>query len=124
MGTGWLLNRAVNSRWIVAYQAEKVHGKLHTVRPDEKLTRRPDAGLMVESSFQRLTRHFNNNHLVLREFRLSICKRKQQKWHEFGWSCLAHVKSPSQVGSKQHQIGIKCVYSHPFAQHHRHCTDG
>ena len=63
MGTGWLLNRAVNSRWIVAYQAEKVHGKLHTVRPDEKLTRRPDAGLMVESSFQRPTRHFNNNHL-------------------------------------------------------------
>ena len=79
MGTGWLLNRAVNSRWIVAYQAEKVHGKLHTVRPDEKLTRRPDAGLIVESSFQRLTRHFNNNHLLLREFRLSIIAKENNK---------------------------------------------
>jgi hypothetical protein len=64
---------------------------------------------MVESSFQRLTCHFNNNHLVLCEFRLSVCKRKEQNWHEFDWSCLAQVKSPSQVGSKQHQIGIKCV---------------
>ena len=44
MGTGWLLNREENSRWIVANQAEKVHGNLHTVRPDEKLTRRQDAG--------------------------------------------------------------------------------
>ena len=65
MGTGWLLNREENLRWIVAYQAEKVPGKLHTVRPDKKMTRRPDAGLMVKSSFQRLiNRHFNNNHLV------------------------------------------------------------
>jgi hypothetical protein len=63
MGTGWLLNREENSWWIVVNQAEKVHGNLHTVRPDEKLTRRPDAGLMVESSFQRLNRHFNNNPL-------------------------------------------------------------
>ena len=33
----------------VVYQEEEVHGKLHTVRPDKQLTRRPDAGLMVKS---------------------------------------------------------------------------
>ena len=96
------------------YQAEKVHGKLHTVRPDEKLTRRLDVGLMVC--------HFNNNHLVLREFRLSICKRKQQKWHEFWLELLGAREKPItsrfKTASNWHKMHLfSPFYITPSASH-------
>ncbi len=77
MGSGWLLNREENLRWIVAYQAEKVPGKLHTVRPDEQLTRRLDAGILDGSSFRRLARLSSNNLLVFCNLRPSNSKENK-----------------------------------------------
>ena len=67
------------------------------------------AGILDESLFGRLTHLFSNVLLVVWEVGPLNCKRNKQNWYEFNWSCLAHVKSPSQVGSKQYQIGTKCV---------------
>ena len=82
-------------------------GKLHTVRPDEQLTRRPDAGLMVKSSFQRLTRHFNNNHLIFCIVMPLNRKRKQQNLGEFNVRCMVDVKIPSRIGANRRVLALK-----------------
>ncbi len=81
-------------------------GKLHTVRPDEQLTRRLDAGILDGSSFRRLARLSSNNLLVFCNLRPSNCKRKQN-WYEFNIRCMVGVKSPSQVGANGHVFAMK-----------------
>ena len=110
MATGWFLNREEDPLQIGVYPVpvEGVHAKPNKVRTGQQSTWRPDAGILAEPSLRRLTCHFNNNLLVFCNLRPSNFKRKQN-WYEFNIRCMVDVKSPSQVGSKQHQIGTQCV---------------
>ena len=71
------------------------------------MTGKPDAGLLVESTFQRLTRHFNNNHLIFCIVMPLNRKRKQQNWGEFNVRCMVDVKIPSRIGANRRVLALK-----------------
>jgi len=70
------------------------------------LTGKPDAGLLVESTFQRLTRDFNNNLIFCIVMPLNR-KRKQQNWGEFNVRCMVDVKIPSRIGANRRVLALK-----------------